>query len=227
MKSQLLPMNELELPLDGSLRRRKRKSACITLTINTVLCLITCIVTIVCVTYASWAISEINNAKIIVDAKIDNGLRTVSPDEDNRAQPQQYQQQTKNSQSGKTKDNASTGRSGGKATEHEILPEENQEDKDFGFNWAENSKEDDTDYNSISETVSDGNGITNDSNQDEEDTLDNEDNYYYNDLDDDLYRDADEWRDDKTPTENSYYDWDDTSEDQLYGSGDFNSDDEV
>ena len=47
-----LPVNELEHPLDGSDARGKRKFSCIPLTINTVLCLITCIATFVCVTYA-------------------------------------------------------------------------------------------------------------------------------------------------------------------------------
>ena len=136
MITQLLPANELELPLDGSVTRGKRKCSCIPLTINTILCLITCLAALVCVTYASWAISEISNAKKIQDAKKEADMTTDNQHKQNHAKHQQFQRQT--------------------------TAEDTQTDTDFGFDWAGNSAEDDTDLKTVQETASDGNEGTND-----------------------------------------------------------------
>ena len=226
MKSQLLPVNELELPLDGSVMRRKSKCSCIPLTVNTVLCLITCVATLVCVTYASWAISEIGNAKKILDIERDGGMRKDGSNKQNPSQLQQFQRQITTNHSA-TKISGANG--SGTHVERTESSQDVQENTDFGFDWTEHStEEDDSDYKTVQDAASDGNEDTNDIDQDVEDTYEDEYDYYYTDLDDDSYRDVDYLKDEDIATENSYGDWDDnTSTDELYGSGDYGSDDEV
>ena len=59
-----------------------------------------------------------------------------------------------------------------------------------------------------------------------EDTYEDEYDYYYTNIDDDSYNNVDDFKD-ETPIVNSRDDWDKTSTDQLNGSGDYSSDEEV
>ena len=213
MKSQLLSERELELPLDGYDVRRKRKFSCITVTINTVLCLITCVATLVCTIYTGWAIGEIEKAKTVLEA-----MKTEN--HNYHAHPLQAQQQTANDHNW-IKTSGEISNTNEKQTESSLAtPKETDA-------LAEGSAESDTGYRTDQDRISSWNKDAYDIDQAVDDTYGDDYEYDYTDYDDDLYSDSDDYQDERLPTADSYEDWEETSGDKLDGFGDYYSDDEV
>lgn len=76
-KHVLLQADELELPIDGSFRRKHRRRAdCVAITINTFLCIISCIAAITCIVYCNRAVAEAQIGKGDIDAHFDRNVKS-------------------------------------------------------------------------------------------------------------------------------------------------------
>ena len=76
-KHLLLQADEVELPIDGSLRRKRRRRAdCVVITINTLLCIISCIAATICIVYCNWVLAEVQRGKGDIDAHFDRNLKS-------------------------------------------------------------------------------------------------------------------------------------------------------
>lgn len=75
IKCQLLATDEGELPLNV-FPKRKRNTGCVTVTINAILCVITCVAALIGVVYWSRTVYEMETIKNEIDLKIDHILKT-------------------------------------------------------------------------------------------------------------------------------------------------------
>ena len=76
-KHLLLQADEVELPIDGSLRRKRRRRAdCVVITINTLLCIISCIAATICIVYCNWVLAEARRSKGDIDVRFDRNLKS-------------------------------------------------------------------------------------------------------------------------------------------------------
>lgn len=75
-KHLLLQTDEVELPIDGSIRRKRgRRADYIAITINIFLCIISCTAAITCVVYCNWVVAESQRGKGDIDAHVDRNLK--------------------------------------------------------------------------------------------------------------------------------------------------------